>query len=378
MFYKIKNKFFSIKLKLIFAYASIIVITLSIFSAVAIWRSDIVVVKLAQQNVEQAILASHQALNSKIDSINAIMLSFQVKKEVQDILCSDKHGSALEEIDILEQALLETDIFQTNISNLELYVLNRPDFPPLSAGGSVFSAEQMKNDVWFNNVLNQGNSTGWTIRNNINESNSFIVVSKLITDFSTNTPVAVLKANVNIRNFTKIIDDVTLGETGRLFISSESHLVDYDTTEIGQHLANSKVLFSDMLKSAQSETRTTGIDGENFLISTHPIKDTGLFLVGAVRIKEFLSTRNAIIIAIFIAAIMLLFLSLVFIMVVSMMITKPLSVLTQAMRCYEPGGITPVKTDANDEIGVMFSVFNNMQITIKDLIDNIEHETLLH
>lgn len=378
MFYKIKEKFFSIKLKLIFAYASIIVITLSIFSAVAIWRSDIVVVRLAQQNVEQAILASHQALNSKIDSINALMLSFQVKKEVQDILCSDRHGSALEEIDILEQALLETDIFQTNISNLELYVLNRPDYPPLSAGGSVFSSEQMKNDVWFNNVLKQGNSTGWTVRNNINEGNSFIVVSKLLIDFTTNEPVAVLKANVNIRNFTKIIYDVTLGETGRLFISSENHLVDYDTSEIGQHLANSKVLFSDMLRSSQSETRTTSIDGESFLISTHPIKDTGLSLVGAVRIREFLSTRNAIITAIFIAAIMLLLLSLIFIMVVSMMITKPLSVLTQAMRCYEPGRITPVKTDANDEIGVMFSVFNNMQITIKELIDNIEHETLLH
>lgn len=378
MFYKIKEKFFSIKLKLIFAYASIIVITLSIFSAVAIWRSNIVVVRLAQQNVEQAILASHQALNSKIDSINALMLSFQVKKEVQDILCSDRHGSALEEIDILEQALLETDIFQTNISNLELYVLNRPDYPPLSAGGSVFSSEQMKNDVWFNNVLKQGNSTGWTVRNNINEGNSFIVVSKLLIDFTTNEPVAVLKANVNIRNFTKIIDDVTLGETGRLFISSENHLVDYDTSEIGQHLANSKVLFSDMLRSSQSETRTTSIDGESFLISTHPIKDTGLSLVGAVRIREFLSTRNAIITAIFIAAIMLLLLSLIFIMVVSMMITKPLSVLTQAMRCYEPGRITPVKTDANDEIGVMFSVFNNMQITIKELIDNIEHETLLH
>lgn len=378
MFYKIKEKFFSIKLKLIFAYASIIVITLSIFSAVAIWRSDIVVVRLAQQNVEQAILASHQALNSEIDSINALMLSFQVKKEVQDILCSDRHGSALEEIDILEQALLETDIFQTNISNLELYALNRPDYPPLSAGGSVFSSEQMKNDVWFNNVLKQGNSTGWTVRNNINEGNSFIVVSKLLIDFTTNEPVAVLKANVNIRNFTKIIDDVTLGETGRLFISSENHLVDYDTSEIGQHLANSKVLFSDMLRSSQSETRTTSIDGESFLISTHPIKDTGLSLVGAVRIREFLSTRNAIITAIFIAAIMLLLLSLIFIMVVSMMITKPLSVLTQAMRCYEPGRITPVKTDANDEIGVMFSVFNNMQITIKELIDNIEHETLLH
>ncbi len=373
---KRKKQFLSIKSKLIFAYTSIVVLTLTIFSIVVIWRSEIVVVRLAQQNVEQAILASHQALSSEIDSINAIMLSFQIKKEVQDILCSDKHDSTLKEIDTLEHALMETDIFQNSISQLELYVLNRPDYPPLSAGGHVFSASQMKNDIWFNNSLKLSNSTGWTIRNNINESNSFIVVSKLLVDFTTNEPVAVLKANVNIRNFTKIINDVTLGKTGRLFISSANHLVDYDTSEIGQHLVNSQVLFSDMLKSDKSETRTTSIDGQNFLISKHPIKDTGLSLVGAVRIKEFLSTRNTIMIAIFIAALALLLLSSIFILVVSVTITRPLSVLASAMRCYEPGHNTPLITDAHDEIGVLFSVFNNMQITIKDLIANIEHETL--
>lgn len=370
-----KKTFLSIKSKLVFAYTSIVVLTLTIFSLVVIWRSETVVVDLAQQNVEQAILASHQALSSEIDSINAIMLSFQIKKEVQDILCSDKHDSTLKEVAILENSLMETDIFQNSISQLELYVLNRPDFPPLSTGSHVFSADQMQNDIWFNNSLRLSNSTGWTIRNNINESNSFIVVSKLLVDFTANKPLAVLKANVNIRNFTKIINDVTLGKTGRLFISSSNHLVDYDTSEIGQHLVNSQILFSDMLKSAQSETRTVAIDGQNFLISTHPIKDTGLFLVGAVRIKEFRSTRNAIMIAILITALALFLLSLIFILVVSITITRPLSVLSSAMRCYEPGNETPLISDANDEIGVLFSVFNNMQITIKDLILNIEHET---
>lgn len=90
-----KKTFLSIKSKLVFAYTSIVVLTLTIFSLVVIWRSETIVVDLAQQNVEQAILASHQALNSEIDSINAIMLSFQIKKEVQDILCSDKHDSTL-------------------------------------------------------------------------------------------------------------------------------------------------------------------------------------------------------------------------------------------------------------------------------------------
>ena len=373
--FKFKNQFLSIKSKLIFAYTSIVIITLIIFSLVVIWRSETVVMRLARQNVEQTILASHQALNSEIDSINASMLSFQIKKEVQDILCEDSSKSVLEEIDILEQALMENDIFQNNISKLELYVLNRDDYPPLNAGGSVFSTVQLKNDIWFNNALKQGNSTGWTIRNNINDSNSFIVVSKLITDVTTNEPVAILKANVNIRNFTKIIGDVTLAETGRLFISSSNHLVDYDTSEIGQSLVNSSVLFNDMLKQNKRETRTTVLDGQRCLISTLPIKNTGLSLVGAVKINEFRSTQNAITIAIFIAALVLLLLSLIFIWVISLTITRPLSALTSAMRHYEPGSTAPLKTDSHDEISVLFSVFNNMQITIRDLIGNIERET---
>ena len=284
---KTKRQFLSIKSRLVFVYALIVILTLTVFSIIVILQSNRVVTNLARQNVEQAILAAHQALNSKIDNINASMLSFQIKGEVQNILCSSKHGSPIEEKKALEQALSECDIFQTNISGFELYVLNRSDFPPLSAGGSVFSAEQMKNDIWFNNVLKQGDSTTWTIRNNLNESNSFIVVSKLLTNFATGKPVAVLKANVSIQNFTKIIDDVTLGKTGRLFISSSNHLIDFDTSEIGQQFVNSKVLFGDMLKNGRSETRTTTIDGKGFLISVYPIKDTGLSLVGAVRISEF-------------------------------------------------------------------------------------------
>ncbi len=369
------NNFFSIKSKLIFAYTSIVVITLLVFSLVVIWRSELVVVQLARQNVEQTILASHKALNSEIDNINANMLSFQIKKEVQDILCSDEPGPVLDEIDILEKALRDTDIFQSSISKLELIVLNRDDYPPLSAGGNIFSTEQLENDVWFNNALKQGDSTGWTIRNNINESNSFIVVSKIITDVTTNTPVAILKASVSIRNFTKIIADVTLAESGRLFISSENHLVDYDTSEIGHSLVNSPALFGDMLKSGKSETRSVILDGEDCLVSTHPIKDTGLYLVGAVKINDFRSTQNAITVAIFIAALSLLLLSLMFILLVSLTITRPISTLTSAMRHYEPGTITPLKNDANDEIGVLFSVFNTMQGTIGELISNIERES---
>lgn len=370
--------FLSIKTKLVLVYALILILTLIVFSAFITVQSNKVVTALAQQNVKQTILTAYQALNSKIDNINASMLSFQINKDVQEILCRSKHDYAFNEIKALEQALSSVDIFQTNIASLELYVLDRSDFPSLSAGNNVFSAEQIKNDVWFKNVLKQGDSTTWTVRNNLNERNSFIVVSKLLTDYTTDKPVAVLKANVNIQNFVKIINDVTLGQTGRLFISSSTHLIDYDTSEIGKLLVNSEALFGDMLKSGKHELRKSSIDGKKLLISVYPIKDTGLSLVGAVKINEFLAPRNTIFTAIFITALLLLMLSVIYIIVVSMTVTKPICTLTSAMRSYEPGRVTPIKTNVNDEIGILFSVFNKMQNTIKELIDNIKHETLMH
>lgn len=364
----------SIKFKLIVAYSSITTVTILIFLIIMLWRSGSVVYQITKQYVEQTIVGPYQALNSKIDSINADMLSFQTKKEVQDILTTEIPGDTLHEIEVLENALMDIDMFQRNITKLELYVLNRSNYPPPSAGGSVFSVEEMHNDLWFNNALKQGNSTGWSIRNNIDESKSFIVASKLITDVTTNRPVAVLKANINIRNFTNIISDVTLADTGRLFISSANHLIDYDKSQVGGYLVNDKLLFNDMLKSNKSETRSAILGGEKYLVSTYPIKNTGLFLIGAVKIKEFSSTQKAISFAVIFAAFALL-LSLLFIWFISITITKPISDLTTAMHHYEPGTITPLKSNANDEIGVLFSIFNDMQITIKDLLDNIEHES---
>lgn len=365
----------SIKFKLTVAYASIVTLTILIFSLTVIWRSETVVFHLAQQNVEQAISASHQALNSKIDNINASILSFQTKKAVQDILTNGSHDTVLQQIDTLERALMEVDMFQSNISKLELFVLNRDDYPPPSSGGSVFSAGQMENDIWFKGALQQGNSTGWTIRNNnIDDTNSFIIVSKLITDVTTNQPLAVLKASISKRNFVKSISDVTLAETGKLFLASKTHLVDYNSSTLGSQLVNDKVLFTEMLKSDSIETRSLTLGREKCLVSSYPIKNTGMFLVGAVRIKEFRSTQNAITVAIFIVAFVILLLSLIFIWFVLLTITRPISALTSAMRSYTPGSTTKLKSTANDEIGILFSVFNNTQITINDLIDNIELE----
>ena len=367
-----KRHFFSIKYKMITAYATMILLTILFFSIVLFYSSEKTVFQLAKKNADQTVFTAFQTLNMKIDNINSCMLSVQTNREVQDILCRENPASALKEISVLERCLTNTDTFQNNISKLELYVLDRSDYPPVGSSGRVFSAERMKNDPWFKNVLANGSSTTWSVRNTNNESNSFIIASKLITDVTINKPVAVLKASINLREFTKVTDNILLMDTGRLFLCSANNIINYSDSELGMMLANHNTIFNDMLRSGSNETRRIKLNGEEYLISSYPIKNTGIFLVGAAKIKEFRSSR--ITSALVVTALLLIVLSSCFVWFISRTITKPLSELTDEMQCYTPDKSHILRITSNDEIGVLQSQFNNMQIRIKNLINNIKRE----
>lgn len=369
-----KKKFISIKTRLIAIYMSVVTFLMVIFGIVVILRSEKVVVHLAKQNVTQTMLVSYHSLTNKIDNINVSMLSFQLRKDVQEILCGGNPDTMIADVERLEQILMEVDTFQNNVSRLELYVLNRDDYPLLSRNNTVFSARQMENDIWFNTALKSGSGTTWILWNNATDKSGIVLVSKVITDVTNNRPIAVLKAEIDIQKFTDNIESIVLAETGQLFISSQTRLVGYEDSPLGQQLVNHPILFSDMLQSNENEMRTTTLYGKKWLVSSYPLKDTGLYLIGAVKISEFSSTQGAITTAILITALVLLAFSLLLIWAISAMISKPAATLANSMRRYEIGNNIPLEYDKRDEFGVLFSMFNRMQSTIANLIADAARE----
>ena len=352
---------------------SVVTFSMIIFGIVVYWRSEKVVMHLAQQNVTQTMLASYQSLVNNIDNINISMLSFQIRKDVQEILWNENPDTAVDEVARLEQILMEVDTFQKNISGLELYVLNRENYPPINRNNTVFSAQYMANDPWFQNALASGNNTVWLLWST-SEKDRILTASKVLTDVTTNEPIAVLKAEISLREFSNGINDIVLAETGRLFLSSQTSLVRNGNSALEQHLVNHPLLFSDMLKSHENELRTTTLDGENWLVSSYPLQNTGLYLIGAVKVNEFSATQSAITTAILITAFILLVFSLFLIWTISTMISKPAATLAESMRLYEPGSITPLEYHNRDEFGVLFSTFNRMQSDIANLIADAKRE----
>lgn len=370
---KLKNgHFLSIKLKMIFAYAIIVIFTILLFSVVLTLNSENLIFRLVEKNAEQTVLISLHALKSKIDTVNSYMLSFQTNKEAAEILCGEGSDSPLKDIDKLEHILLDIDKFHNNISNIELYVLNHSEYPPFGSPGIVFSADRLQNDPWFKKSLAAGNAVKWSVRNTSDESNSFIVASKVLTDVTNGTPVAILKAYIDIHEFTGIIEDIRIMDTGKIFLCYENNLIDYNSSDLGMSLANNYTLFNDMLKTYSTETRRIKLDGNAYIISSHPISDTGIFLVSAAKVSEFRSNR--LLPSIIITALLLMLVSFAFVWFVAHSITKPLSTLANVLRRYDPEADDTISITSNDEIGVLQLHFNNLHLKIKKLISDIKSE----
>lgn len=238
--------------------------------------------------------------------------------------------------------------------------------------GTVFSSDHLQNDPWFKKALAAGNSVNWSVRNTLDESNSFIVASKVLTDVTNGTPTAVLKAYIDIHDFTGVIENISIMDTGKIFLCSENNIIDYSKSQLGISLANNHTLFNDMLKTSSTETRSIRLNSDAYIISSHPISDTGIFLVSAARVAEFQSNR--LFPSIIITGLLLILVSFVFVWFVAHSITKPLSALASILKRYDPDSEDIIDITSNDEIGILQLHFNNLHLRIKKLIGDIKNE----
>ena len=365
----------SVKFKLTLSCVSIVVLSVIIFATVIYTRSASVVTRLAERNVEQIMESSFQHINTLIEDINASLLSFQSNESVQSILSSDSSYSKPDDISELEKLLQGIDVFQSKILKSELYVMNRSDFPRLNNTQFVFSDEQMKQDSWYNTMLQSGNSVRWVMRDSQNKNQSHIIASKLIYNVYTQEPMAVLKSTIDMNNFTDYLDNIRLADTGKMFLCSDNHIVHFSDSKLGQRLANNPVVFNDMLKTVSPQTRTTSINGDRWLLKSYALGNTGMFLLGAVKINEFSTAQSSITTALIVTALVLSLFSLVLILFISSLITKPISALSRRMNNYNAEHSNAIHANSHDEIGVLFESFNAMDKTINNLIETINKET---
>lgn len=362
-----KNRF-SINTKLMISYIIIISITISIFSAIVYYGSNNAIKEIAQRNAEQIINSAHHNLLTLIDDINYEINSLQANKYIHEVLTST-NMNVINEINIIEDVLTNVDIFQRKITAIELVALSKENYPSLSSNHAVFSAKELANDVWFKTMMSSDYHIKWFVYDNTSVKENYIIASKLIMNTHTAEPVAIIKAKININNFTKLLDDIQVAYTGRVFLTTQTHIINPSQNEFIHSFTNNKILFGEMLNH-QKNSRYIKINGEELLVVSAPLRDTGLYLVGAVKLKEFETSSASILRAIIITSIVTIFVSLMALFYTGSFITKPIITLARTMKNFSLEQ-TNISAHTNDEIGILYKAFNSMKSTIANLIDDV-------
>lgn len=100
-------------------------------------------------------------------------------------------------------------------------------------------------------------------------------------------PAAILKSNIDLSGITSYLDNITLAETGKVFLCYDSHIINKTKLKLGIQLTNNPTIFNDMFKSREAQTRTISIDSSALLVKSLPLSNIGMFLLSVVRIDEF-------------------------------------------------------------------------------------------
>lgn len=355
----------SINSKFLLVYIAIVLLCMTLFTGITYYYSYITLNGMAQQNVNQIILSMNDLLSTYVDDIKYEMFTLQANKDVQSILTAPKDVSS--DVKKLDEILSGIDPFKKRIISAELYSFN-PDYPSLAESSCVFSARELENDPWFRDVCESGTDIVWNIFDYPDAT--YISASKQIINTATKEPVAVVRFFVDVNYFNNILRDIRLAKTGRVFLTTDSHIINPEQVPLINAISNNTTLFGKMLKDKKSNCYTS-INGERCYMSSNALRDTGLFLVGCVKVREFGDSR-AILNRTYIGLLILMIIMIPSILYfISVEITKPITELAVKMKNHRFDTQIAVPGGRKDEIYSLYTSYNTMQNIISSLINDV-------
>lgn len=193
-----------------------------------------------------------------------------------------------------------------------------------------------------------------------------VTVAKQIKDHS-----GVLAIDIKLTDLQKVADSIQIGRNGYSSIFGENNLViSHPTLEAGGELKES---FLDEMYENSSGTYDYIFDGDNRILFYTTNKLTNWKITGTIFAKEIDESASTILyhtILILVAAIIISFIVFYFVMKA---VIKPIKALKDSAVTISEGNLTEsVTVSSNDEIGQLGQAFNDMQKSLRTLIQKIE------
>ena len=351
------KKRFSIKVRMMIIFGSLIVVALSLLSVFVLYQSQRAVIEKVTAHL--------------LDKTNdtAAILDGEIEQwfEYLDGIASQQilHNTS---VSYTEKARVLEELSKENAEIIAFVIIDPKGIYHLP-DGQQFDVSGQK---WFKD------SQGGTKRY-FSEPFRDIETGKLIAQAvvpimeKNNTLMGVLAAVFDGYTLSNMIDTIKVGKTGGCFIISESgvnianrkrDLVEsqfnaIEAAKTDKNLANVAAVIEDFLKSDTTEIRYYTFMGTQDIASAAVMKTTGWNVVIEAPVKEFLDTINILRIGVIIAALVILLAALVIVSIFSRKLVRPIQNSVPVLHKIAQGDFTVrLPISGNDEITDMFEYFN--------------------
>lgn len=340
------------------------------------WVSGIIdegSVNAMTQTLDQA----NKNVESIIDEINDVLFSISINRRLQQSLDDDTSSTALEQaqeaVDI-NRTISYPGGFNMRYRSFEIFALNKKYYPDISGGGYVFNSSSVKDSEWYNEALKMDGTIYWRGPHRdyfvYEPVVSAVKVIKSVKNYK--KPIAVASVDIGVSTLDSVLGDIVLGKTGYVF------LTDNDGKILFHHDPG---MFNENIKSQGYAERVYSKDRGNFLMEIDGVQDMVLFntiestgwkIIGIVPYSEVGGRAQVIRNYTILVGLLCVLLAAIFAYLISRGVTRPMKVLTDAMKQAESGNFDiRVNLKSDDEMSTLGHGFNSMIERINSLIKEV-------
>ena len=360
----------SVQVKLLLSFIIVITVCIVIFASVSYIRFSKTIASENQNSLSQVLTLAEKNMEANISHVENLLVSIQANSQIEKALTSDVPLSSLEEMELIDRQIKQTDILRAAVSDIYFYVADRPDYP-LDAGYRVFSTDYIKNEMWYKNTMQNNGETYLTIIDS-SPSDGVLCIARPFIDTRTHKILGIVRIDVNLGTFMSDISGITLGKTGKVFLVFDNHIINPWSNPYIRLFVNEKTFF-EHISASDSTPAYMDIGGETQIVAAAPLYSDSLKIVCAAKYSEINNSVNLVRQSTSLTAVAMLAAAIFIMFFISQWITHPIKRLTSYMERFGVNSEKiPPEMETNDDIGKLCSTYNQMLNTIDSLIEDVK------
>lgn len=352
--------------KMFVSYILIIVIPLIIIAFITGKVTSDFINEEVKKTTLETLNQSNKNISKMMENLKDTLLFVSMNRELQSNLTKFSNNTSFEinkQITAIRNSILYPGIFNENYNSIEIYAIDKPDYPDNFEQNNVMSSKIVESKEWYKKTLELKGKLYWFVNNDFGFP--LISVARVVTsvkDFE--KPIAVISVDLDLQKIAAAISGIKISKNSVVYLCNNEGNIIYPEDK---NFNYDNKLYNQNSGSGFFNNK----DGKEMYIY-NTIPQNQWKIMAMIPLKELNEKADALRNYIYMLAFVVLIIAAFFSLYFSYTFSKPIIMLANKMESIKEGNLDVMaKTEIKGEIGILYSSFNYMIKRINDLIHEV-------